>query len=91
MTINPPFILCSWGNTRIGLRISDIHTQKGLAFTKEEIEKIQQSGTKIDAILNAGDMTFISHTGETEDDETESKVQMFKTALSSKNLDYSEK
>lgn len=63
---------------------SDIHSQNGLAFTKAEIDEILQSGTKVDAILNAGDMTFLSHTGEAEEKENETKIELFKTVLRSK-------
>lgn len=73
------------GKRRKRLISSDIHSQNGLAFTKAEIDGILQSGTKVDAILNAGDMTFLSHTGEAEEKENENKIELFKTVVSSRN------
>ena len=83
--IHPRCILSLLGKRRKRLISSDIHSQNGLAFTKAEIDGILQSGTKVDAILNAGDMTFLSHTGEAEEKENENKIELFKTVISSRN------
>lgn len=67
---------------------SDIHSQNGLSFTKAEIDRILQSGERIDAILNAGDMIFLSHTGDPEEKESEKKIELLETVIHSNSMKF---